>query len=229
MSEVWDFELCAMQNSPKFEGCIMLGCLSPQPFHYHDNLLLSLSFSLLYKLLSYLSKYVTCKSTFHCAFIFYLHSLKRLASFINIIPSSKCRLPSSTFKVHLKEGQLSFIPQCLSPSAHIYHHFGNVEIFIGTNTNFAYMYIVWSRTCVDLGCTSHLWLHQFVNLAFILSDISTMNVVPKTLPFQREMYSSMLEQATILSKIIRSPTFPSLTSSPIFLVVLCFNYAQQHP
>jgi hypothetical protein len=56
-----------------------------------------------------------------------------------------------------------------------------------------------------------------------------MNVVPKTLPFQREMYSSMLEQATILSKIIQSPTFPSLTSSPIFLVVLCFNYAQQHP
>jgi hypothetical protein len=109
-----------------------------------------------------------------------LHSLKRLAFSINIIPSSKFRYhPSPSRCIWRKDSCYSF-HNSLFLGAHIYHHFGNVEIFlIGNNTNFTYMYIMWNKICVDLGCTSHLWLHQFVDLAFILSDISTMNVVPK--------------------------------------------------
>ncbi len=194
MSKVWDFELCTMQNSPKFEVCIMLGCSSPQPSHYHDDLFLSLSCLLLYELLLYLLKYVTCKPTLHCASIFNLHSLKRLASSINIIPSSKFRYHPPPSRCTWRRNSCYSFHNSLSLGAHIYHHFGNVEIFfVGTNSNFTYVYIVWSKICIDLNYTSHLWLCQFVNLAFILSNISTMNVVPKTLSSQREMYSLMLK------------------------------------
>jgi len=146
-----------------------------------------------------------CKLVLHCASIFYLHSLKRVTSSFNIVPLGKSRYHPPPSKCTWKRDNYCSFHNNLFPSVHIYHHLENANIFfVGTNINFTYMYTVWSKICIDSSCTSHLWLHQIVDLAFTLLDISTMNVVLKTLPSQREMYSLMVGQFVILSKINQS-------------------------
>jgi hypothetical protein len=46
-----------------------------------------------------------------------------------------------------------------------------------------------------------IWLCQIIDLAFILFGIFTMNVIPKILPSQMEMYFLMLGKFNVLSKI----------------------------
>ncbi len=60
MPQVWDSRLHVVKNSLKFEMCVVLGCSSPQCYHYHNNLFLLLSFSFKKNLLSNMLKYVSC-------------------------------------------------------------------------------------------------------------------------------------------------------------------------
>lgn len=200
MPQVWDSRLHVVKNSLKFEMCVVLGCSSPQCYHYHNNLFLLLSFSFKKNLLSNMLKYVSCVNRHFIVPLFFV-CIYRTRSFPF---STLCHQENLSTILHFQGvSRGGTVAIC---SLIIYFQVSTfatiwVEIFfIGTNTNFTYLYVVRSKICIDLGWTSHLVVPNYwFGIHFI--GIFTMNVIPKILPSQMEMYFLMLGKFNVLSKI----------------------------